>query len=673
LLEQAKECEKEKKSARSFITAARAATDVATAPCDLANCNVRFLTQRAGFEVWAMLKLPHTVGRFYRGPETCTSHFLSSLSYGSVAAPLTKMKKERKRRFRHVRAKGRRIFDRRCTLYVAMAILLSCLAFAVYGRALHGPFVYDDFSLPFYKPGFPAQEFTAWVSGVRPLLMFSYWTNFYFSGRDSFSYHALNVLVHLINSVFVFLIVRRTLARVEIEQWRVEILSALGGALFLLHPIQTESVAYVAGRSEVLSAFFFLIAFTAFVYRPSEEIGWRRSWCILILFACAVAVKEHTVTLPFLLLLTDVFWASDGRLSALRRNWRLYLPMLFFGLLVSGLIGLEITESTSAGFNVAGVNWGIYALTQCRVLLVYIRLLVLPVSQNFDHDIPWAHSPFDLAICASLLGILALTAAAWVLRRRFPVACYGFLVFLLLLAPTSSIIPIKDAIAEHRLYLPVLGFVLIACECMRHLIRERKWIFASAAALIIAASVATYERNRVWESESALWEDTVAKSPNKLRGYGHLVHGLVREHHCREALQRLNELSRRLNPDAALLAHWSFAYECVGEPENALEKLEQSAALLPWPSTYLNMARHQLTLNRLQDAIGSLSRALNLDPRLEPAYLMRAGIFESEGDLLAAARDYEQALHLNPKDQSAFWHLRQITARRPELRYLPLP
>jgi len=85
------------------------------------------------------------------------------------------------------------------------------------------------------------------------------------------------------------------------------------------------------------------------------------------------------------------------------------------------------------------------------------------------------------------------------------------------------------------------------------------------------------------------------------------------------------------------------------------------------------MARHQLTLNRLSDAIGSLSRALNLDPRLEPAYLMRAGIFESEGDFLAAARDYERALHLNPKDQSAFWHLRQITARRQELRYLPSP
>jgi len=85
------------------------------------------------------------------------------------------------------------------------------------------------------------------------------------------------------------------------------------------------------------------------------------------------------------------------------------------------------------------------------------------------------------------------------------------------------------------------------------------------------------------------------------------------------------------------------------------------------------MARHQLTLNRLQDAIQSLSRALTLDPRFEPAYLMRAGIFEGEGDFLAAARDYEQALHLNPKDQRAFWRLRQISARRQKLHYLPSP
>jgi tetratricopeptide (TPR) repeat protein len=153
----------------------------------------------------------------------------------------------------------------------------------------------------------------------------------------------------------------------------------------------------------------------------------------------------------------------------------------------------------------------------------------------------------------------------------------------------------------------------------------------------------------------------VAKSPNKVRSYGHLVHGLVREHRCREAIHLLSDAARRISPDAALLANWSFAYECVNEPEHALEKLEQSAAMTPWPSTFFNMARQQITLHRTQDAVQSLNRALELDPSLESAYAMRAGIFEGEGNFAAASRDYEAALRLNPRDGQAFAHLQRIS------------
>ncbi len=225
--------------------------------------------------------------------------------------------------------------------------------------------------------------------------------------------------------------------------------------------------------------------------------------------------------------------------------------------------------------------------------------------------------------------------------------------FMVLLAPTSSFIPIKDALAEHRLYLPMLGFVLITCELMIQLSREMTWTIAVACTVILVGSIATYHRNRVWASEAALWEDTMAKSPNKLRGYPHLVHGLVQEHRCREALDRLSDLSHRLEPDAALLAHWSFAYECVNEPDHALEKLEQSAAKLPGAWTYINMARQQIKLNRAPDAIQSLNQALKLDPALESAYLMRAELFSSQGDYSAAARDYSRALLMGHIDAPA--------------------
>ena len=583
------------------------------------------------------------------------------------------MKEKRRQRSRRVRAQIGRVVGWRIRLSAAIIALSACIAFEVYGRALHGPFAYDDFSLPFYKPGFPTEVFAAWVTGVRPILMLSYWLNYQLSGRNPFSYHLLSLMFHLMNSGLVFLLLRRILARALVDRPRVEMFALFGSALFLLHPIQTESVAYIAGRSEVLSAFFFLLAFTVFLYRPSTPIDWPRSLTVLLLFACAVATKEHTITLPFLLLLTDVFLLSERPMAVLRRDWRLYAPILCGAVVAAGLIGYEVNTSGSAGFNGAGVSWVTYFLTECRVLFVYLRLLLLPVSQNFDHDIPWAHGVFDWTTSISLLGILSLGAVAWILRRRFQVGCYGLMVFLLLLAPTSSFIPIKDAIAERRLYLPMLGFVLMVCECLLHFSRERKWVPGLAALLLVLASIATDQRNRVWASEAALWEDTLAKSPNKVRDYGHLVHGLVEEHRCHEALDRLSKISGRVKPDAALLAHWSFAYECAGDPWHALEKLQQSATLKPWPSTYVNMARHQLTLNRPQDAIQSLGRALALDPQLALAYRMRAGILESEGDFLAAVHDYEQALHLNPGDQQASFHLRRISALRQQRLYLSSP
>src|ERR1700680_2339801 len=222
--------------------------------------------------------------------------------------------------------------------YLAIVAILVYAGFEAYRPALHGPFVYDDFSLPYYSPLFDTGHLISWITTVRPLLMFSYWINFQLSERDPHSYHVFNLLLHLINSGGVYLIVRRLLDLEALDQWRRESLAVFAAALFLLHPIQTESVAWVAGRSESLSALFFLYAFVLFLYRPSGAIGWVRSISILFLFTCALASKEHTATLPILLLLTDVFWTQKDRMSAIRGNWRLYLPMLLGGLVAGKLI-----------------------------------------------------------------------------------------------------------------------------------------------------------------------------------------------------------------------------------------------------------------------------------------------------------------------------------------------
>src|SRR3954454_1922271 len=170
--------------------------------------------------------------------------------------------------------------------YAIGFLLAAFLAFEVYGPALNGEFLFDDSYLPFLMPGVQNAPLQAWL-GVRPFLMFSYWLNYQSSGLEPYPYHAVNVIFHVLNSILAWAIVRRLLGIVGQTGVIREILAVFAGGLFLLHPAQTESVAYVASRSEAMSIFFFLAAYAVFLYRPGAVVSVPRTVVILALFGFA--------------------------------------------------------------------------------------------------------------------------------------------------------------------------------------------------------------------------------------------------------------------------------------------------------------------------------------------------------------------------------------------------
>jgi hypothetical protein len=178
-------------------------------------------------------------------------------------------------------------------------VLGSLAAFVVvwvaYGPALHGPYVFDDQALPVLGPDAAYRSFTSWMSTNRPFWMFTFWLN----------YQVVNVLIHYATSVAVGLVVAKLLALAGTTGVKRTGLGVFGGALFLLHPVQTESVAYIVSRSEPLSVLFYFSAMALFLYRPEGPVSWPRTIGIALLTAAALSTKEHTVTLPALLLLTD--------------------------------------------------------------------------------------------------------------------------------------------------------------------------------------------------------------------------------------------------------------------------------------------------------------------------------------------------------------------------------
>jgi tetratricopeptide (TPR) repeat protein len=532
-------------------------------------------------------------------------------------------------------------------IYPATIAVALYVAFQVYAPALSGPFVFDDTFQPYHSPGF-SSALRVWIQGVRPLLMFSYWVNYKFS-QAPFGFHVINLLIHLLNSFLVFCIARK-LARHGSSDW---LLPAFAAAVFLLHPIQTEAVSYIAGRSECLSVLFLLAAFTVFLYRRSPAVSWQAAIAVLVLFGAAAAAKEHTLVLPALLLLTDYYWNPGFSLSGIRRNWRLYVPIALGA--AGGLVFLArvLARTESAGFGLKEFTWYQYFFTECRAFFVYLRLLAFPAGQNLDWEYPVSRNILDHGAIFGLAAILALVAAAIYFRRRYPLASYGFLVYVLLMAPTSSFVPIRDPVAERRLYLPMIGMLLVAIAALARIRVDRRKLAAALCGIVAVLAFLTYQRNQLWASDIAIWEDTARKSPGKQRVHFQLAHTYDSNGRCSDAIAQYAEAARLQKPDYGLLVDWGLAYDCAGDPDRAVAKLREAAALEPKAHVYTQIAMVYAKQSRWQAALEALAQAEKLDASYDMIYDNRGGIRAKTNDFDGAAADYRHALALNPSNVHA--------------------
>ncbi len=549
---------------------------------------------------------------------------------------------------------------------LTLAVLGAIAAvFAAYAPALHGPFLFDDQALPFFSPRFADQNLFEAIRGVRPFLMFTYWLNSRMSGVEPFPYHLWNVLLHIANGLLVLLAVRKLLELAGVQERRRGWLAAFAAGVFLLHPVQTEAVSYVASRSENLSALFFYGAFAVFLYRKHASITWSSAAAVVLLYGAAVSTKEHTITLAGLLLLTDYYWNPGFGFSGIRRNWRLYGPLALAAVGGAFVTARLVAGSTSAGFGLKDLPWYDYFYTQCRALWLYLRLFLFPAGQNGDYDYAISRGLFDEGAIFGLAALVVLIGAAWYLRKRFALASYGILAALLMFSPTSSIVPILDAVVERRLYLPMLGLVLVLVEAASRW-KARPALAAGVAVAVLAVLAAlTYQRNHVWADDVVFWEDVVAKSPHNKRGHFQLGVAYFQRGRCQEAIAHYEIAARDGKPDYRLHVDWALAADCLGRTPEALGQLE--IALRLQPSAYV----HALTgmihgkNKNYEAALASLDAAEKLNPAEDLTYLYRGNVFAATGEPGKAIDQYRRALEFNPDNQQAQRALARLLARQP--------
>lgn len=550
-------------------------------------------------------------------------------------------------------------------LAAAVVLVMLCVA---YGGTLHHSFHFDDFNIIVNDVRIHQLHLPTIVSAnyFRPVLFITFALNHHFGGSDPFGYHLVNLGLHLLNMVLVFylitVLVRLINRRAGEEGNGCQPVprfypALLGAAVFGLHPMQTESVTYIASRSSVLCATFILLTVAAFLAARIEgekgprPPGRRMAWltAATISFILGVATKELGICTPLILLILEFLFFSRGAVigQKARNIVRYHLPFLVLILFGAGLRLAFMFQLHNPGtFRSPWHN----LLSQFRVVARYIGMTFLPVNLNVDPDIRTSESLFEPSVLLSLLLILLLLAIGWVLRKRQPLAALGIFVWFTALLPTSSIIPLRDLMADHRVYLPMVGAALVAAV-LPGLLAPRPVLagrIALAATLVVglALSIATFQRNKVWQNELTLWEDSMSKSPEKERPVMHYANSISGMGRMRKAGQ-LYEKVLAINPENATARYnLGIIYKQLGNYERAVEEWRRVVRLEPGhPNVHVNIGNYHFTRGEMEPAFLEFKAEIRRNPRNPLGYFNLGNYWRRVGDKEKAVFNWRKALH----------------------------
>ncbi|REJ66407.1 MAG: tetratricopeptide repeat protein [Planctomycetota bacterium] len=575
-------------------------------------------------------------------------------------------------------------------------LILVVLGAITYGNNLHGPFIYDDQSTIVENPGlrqlWPADQLVAAMRTVhpsRPLANLTLALNYAWGGLEVRGYHLVNIGVHIVASLLLFAVVRLTLRGERLgEQFGAAAnpLALACAAIWLVHPLQSECVNYITQRSEMLMATFFLLTLYAAI-RAREPSG-RIRWELLAIGACAagMATKEVMVTAPLIVVLYDAVFASGTWRQQFAGRWRLYLGLAATWGLLAWLVG-DRPHGRTAGFGLGLSPWD-YALNQGEMVVEYLRLVFWPHPLNLDYGRAVPRELGEVALPGGfVVALLLVTAVA--LWKRPPLGFLGAW-FFLILAPTSSILPILTEVgAERRVYLSLAApVVLLVVGGWRLLTKffarsvapaaprkakaradgqatpPRELIVGGLALLILLAVLVpvTRSRNRDYHDTVTIWQTAVAARESNPRAHRNLGFELHNAHRLDEAAASYRR-ALAIEP-AYQQVHFDLGlvYKDLRELAAAEHHLRRAAELNPGDAKALNsLANICQEASRADDAIALYRRALEIEPDHPSASLNLAIALDRQGRPAEAIPYYARALEIRPE-------LRQARARLEHLR-----
>lgn len=567
---------------------------------------------------------------------------------------------------------------KRFKFYILAIGLITLLSVLIYHNSFKGGFQFDDFKAIVENASIRDLSNLSLIfrdNGTRPILFLSFALNYHFGGTGKWGYHLVNLFLHILNGILVYFIIvgmARAQSSDHLNQ-KISSVALLTSLLFIVHPIQTEAVTYIISRSSVLCTTFYLLSIYLFIKARGEVrtttsvFPSGRGYLIfsIFFFPLALFTKEIAATLPLVLFLYDYIFLFRHKSESLKERFKLALYYLPFWLILILFLILKYRLSGTLGN--PEFSRGLYSnlLSGLHVMVGYLNLLFFPHNQSGDPNFPASTSLREPAVLFSIAIIAMTIIIALRQYKKIPLLSFGIVWYFIALFPTSSIVSLQDVMAEHRAYLPSVGFFLTMGVLITRFFESRAGgLFIRSSSLrmmgvliliLMIFSLGTTKRNLVWSGNINLWKDAVKKAPLKDRVHANL--GLAYEQRglLDEAITEYKKCLR-INPvNVEAIFDLGNAYNKKGWLDKAIDQYREAISLDPQHTkSHFNLGIMLYKKGVNYEAIKEFEETLRLNPRYAEAHSNLGVVYynnlkENEKALF----HFRHALRLNPNVEQA--------------------
>ncbi len=583
-------------------------------------------------------------------------------------------------------------------LYRIMApLVLVCITIATYYPSLYYNFQFDDIANIQKHFYIRHHQFKSlFLTGARWI---SYWLNsvlYSISKFEPFWYRVSSLSIHLINGTLLFFVLLFVLSRCKgasffrNNSWYIAVVTT---ALFLLHPVQTQTVSYVIqGQLEGLACMFILgiiLTFLHMSYATSVPGNIFLFALLMVLAIISCGTKEIAIISPVLVMLVDWFFVAQGSLRSFKKRWWVHALLLlvvtsFYVYLLkpsffTNILGFKLTVKNNIGNMITQqpnqtIDAWSFFISQFKVILHYIWIFIWPFNMSVEYDWVLVRGFFAWDCLLPLLALLAIGAllVRVLMRDAANVWCFGALWFFICLAPRSSIVPSPELLVDYKTYTASIGWLLILSTALVKLIGYTSRFPVAQASrrsyqlgqlcscfLMVPLSFATWHRNLVWSSGSNFWMNVIKNAPGKARAYNN--YGVELSQNLKMYKEAIPYFKKAAQMDGSYpdpLNNVAVCYSFLNQIDSAIEALKQGLRINRlYPEGHNNLGSFYLQQKMYKEAEASLKNALQLRPYYGKAYINMGRLYAAQGDMKTSLDYFKKACTVADLDNEVGYKL----------------